>query len=146
MIAKAEYMDMYHVIGAAMTVHQILGRGLEEPVYQEALGIEFERCGIKAIPQFPIHCFYGDVKMKKFYLADYYLDGLVIELKSVENLCSEHRAQLFNYMRLTHTTRGLLINFGERSLHSERYIYNEESDDFILLTEHNYKKYITENN
>lgn len=137
---------MYHAIGAAMTVHRILGRGLEEAVYQEALGIEFEKCGIKAIPQFPIHCYYGDVKMTKFYLADFYLDGLVIELKSVEDLCSEHRAQLFNYMRLTHTIRGLLINFGERSLHSERYIYNEESDDFILLTEHNYKNYITENN
>lgn len=145
-IERQEYMDMYNVIGAAMRVHQLLGRGLEEPIYQEALGIEFEKRGIKAIPQHPIHCYYDDVKMQKFYLADFYLDGLVVELKSTEHLCSEHRAQLFNYMRLTHTNKGLLINFGERSLCSERYLYNKESDDFILLTENNYKNYIRGHN
>lgn len=136
-------MDMYYVIGAAMRVHEILGRGLEEPVYQEALSIELKRRNLNAIAQYPIECYYDGVKMEKKYFADFYFNGIVIELKSVEKICSEHRAQLFNYMRLTHTKRGLLINFAGKSLYSERYLYSEFDDDFILLTEDNYKDYVT---
>lgn len=141
-ISSREYMEMYNVIGAAMRVHEVLGRGLEELVYQEALGIEFKKRGIEAKPQYPIHCYYDGIMMEKKYVADYYYNNLVIELKSTEELCAEHRAQLFNYMRLTHTKRGVLINFGEKKLHAERFVYNNDNDDFILLTRHNYRDYI----
>lgn len=143
LMSKEEYMDIYNVVGATMKVHKILGRGLEEPVYQEALDIEFKRQNIAAQPQYPIHCYYDGIKMEKYYLADFYYRGLVIELKSVDRICAEHRSQLFNYMRLTHTYRGVLINFADRSLYSERYLYNDSTDDFILLTEQNYKVYIS---
>lgn len=144
MISRDEYLDIYNVIGAAMKVHSILGRALEEAVYQEALGIEFERRNIDAQSQYPIHCYYDGVKMKKFYIADFFYRGMIIELKSVSMICSEHRAQLFNYMRLTHTNRGILINFADCSLYAERYIYDEHSDDFVLITEDNYKSLVAD--
>jgi GxxExxY protein len=87
-------------------------------------------------------CYYKQREMKKHYIADFYYKGIIIELKSIEKLCSEHRAQLINYMRISRQNKGLLINFGEKSLRTERYIYNEENDDFILLTQKNYKNYI----
>ena len=87
---------------------------------------------------------YKDVLMEKKYYADFYYEGLIIELKSVEEICSDHRAQLFNYMRITGCCRGLLLNFGEKFLRSERYLYIPEDDDFVLLMQDNYMEYITQ--
>ena len=70
--------------------------------------------------------------------------GIVVEMKSVDSITSEHRAQLFNYMRISDHKRGLLLNFGEKRLRAERYLYLPEDDDFILLTQENYKDYIDE--
>jgi hypothetical protein len=67
-----------------------------------------------------------------------------VELKSVEEVSSDHRAQLFNYMRITGKERGLLFNFGEKSLHTERYLYLPEEDDFVLLNQDNYKSFVSE--
>lgn len=141
-ISRQEYMNMFNVIGAAMKVHNVLGKGLAEAVYQEALGIQFERDGIAAEAQRQIPCWYGNVRMKTYFMVDYYYDGIMIELKSVEQVLAEHRSQLFNYMRLTHTCKGLLINFGEVSLHAERYIYQPDVDDFALLFQSNLKLYV----
>lgn len=54
--------------------------------------------------------------------------NICIELKSVDELTSAHRAQLFNYLRLTRMPLGLLINFGAESLEGERYAYIEEKN------------------
>ena len=58
---------------------------------------------------------------------------IIVELKSVKELLPAHRAQLFNYMRLTKKPIGLLINFGQPSLQSERYAYIEETNECVLL-------------
>ena len=63
-------------------------------------------------------------------------------MKAIEKLGSEHRSQLFNYMRITKLDRGVLLNFCERSLRAERYLYQSDTDSFILLTQDNYKLYI----
>jgi GxxExxY protein len=144
MITKQEYLDIYDVVGAAMEVHQTLGRGMAEPIYQEALEIEMTANGFKVEREKTLLCYYKEQEMKKRYIADFFYKGIIVELKSVEKICPEHRAQLINYMRISQQTKGLLINFGERSLRAERYIYNEEDDDFILLTKNNYKDYISE--
>ena len=57
---------------------------------------------------------------------------------------SDHRAQLLNYMRISGMHRGILFNFGEKFLRSERYLYLPDDDDFVLLTQDNYRDYITE--
>ena len=146
MITKEEYLDIYDVVGAAMEVHKTLGRGMAEPLYQEALEIEMKANGLEAEREKVLLCYYKEHQMKKHYVADFYYKGIIIELQSVEQLCSEHRAQLINYMRISKQDKGLLINFGEKSLRTERYIYSHEKDDFILLTQQNYRDYIIDEN
>ena len=87
---------------------------------------------------------YKDIILEKKYYADFYYKGIIIELKSVDEVCSDHRAQLFNYMRMTGEYRGVLLNFGEKKLRAERYLYCDVDDDFVLLTQNNYKNYISE--
>lgn len=142
-MTKQEYKDIYNVVGAAMEVHSTLGRGMAEPIYQEALAIEMKKRGMIAEREKELRLHYKDVLMEKKYYADFYYEGLIIELKSVEEICSDHRAQLFNYMRITGCRRGLLLNFGEKFLRSERYLYIPEDDDFVLLMQDNYMEYIT---
>ena len=106
-MTKQEYKDIYNVVGAAMEVHSTLGRGMAEPIYQEALAIEMKKRGMIAEREKELRLQYKDVLMEKKYYADFYYEGLIIELKSVEEICSDHRAQLFNYMRITGCCRGL---------------------------------------
>ncbi len=135
---------MYDVVGAAMEVFNTLGRGMAEAVYQEALAIEFQQRGMKAEREKMLSLSYKGVPMQKTYFADFYYKGILVELKSVEEVSSDHRAQLFNYMRITGKERGLLFNFGEKSLHTERYLYLPEEDDFVLLNQDNYKSFVSE--
>ena len=143
-MTKQDYKDVYDVVGAAMEVHKTLGRGLFEPVYQEALEIEMRSRGMVPEREKQLSLYYKGVMKEKTYCSDFLYKDIIIELKSVESICSEHRAQLFNYMRITKKDRGLLINFGEKSLRAERYLYIPNDDNFILLTQENYKDFIIE--
>ena len=144
-MTKQEYMDMYNVVGAAMEVHTILGYGMAEPIYQEALAIEMKMRGMEPEREKELRLRYKDVVLEKTYFADFYYKGIIIELKSVEEIIPKHRAQLFNYLRITRLQRGILFNFGEDSLYTERYLYNPQYDDFVMLNHDNYKEYILDN-
>ena len=141
-MTKQDYIDMYNVVGAAMEVHSILGRGMAEPIYQEALAIEMKKRGMEAEREKELRLHYKDVLLDKTYFADFYYKAIIIELKSVEEISPSHRAQLFNYMRITGLHRGILFNFGEESLYTERYLYQPQYDDFVMLNHDNYKDYI----
>ena len=143
-MTKQEYKDIYDVVGAAMEVYNTLGRGMAEPIYQEALAVEMKKRGMIAEREKELRLKYKDVLLEKTYYADFYYKGIIIELKSVDEIVSDHRAQLFNYMRITGCYRGILLNFGEKYLRSERYLYIPENDDFVLLMQDNYKDYIVE--
>ena len=143
-MTKQEYKDIYEVVGAAMEVYNNLGRGMAEPIYQEALAVEMKKRGMTAEREKSLRLMYKDVLLEKTYYADFYYNGVIIELKSVEEVNSDHRAQLFNYMRITKKYRGVLLNYGEIGLRAERYLYLPEADDFVLLTQENYKDYITD--
>ncbi len=82
--------------------------------------------------------------MDKTYFADFYYKGIIIEQKSVEEISSIQRAQLFNYMRITKRHRGILFNYGEERLRTERYLYLPELDEFILLNQDNYMDYVSD--
>ena len=127
-----------------MEVHKTLGRGMEEPIYQEALAVEMNKRGMVAEREKELRLTYKDILLKKTYYADFYYQGIIIELKSVSEIISDHRAQLFNYMRITGTHRGVLLNFGEKFLRAERYLYIPDDDDFVLLMQDNYRDYIDE--
>lgn len=129
-----KYKDaVYEIIGAAMTVHRELNWGLLEPVYNEALRLELLDNGIESETEKLLPCFYKHHLMEKYYKMDLVVGDIIVELKSVKKLSSVHRAQLFNYLRLTKKPIGLLINFGQPSLQGERYAYIEKTNECILL-------------
>jgi GxxExxY protein len=115
--------ETYSIIGAAMETHKVLGCGFLEPVYQEALEVEF---GLQNIPFareviLPIH--YKGQLLQKTYIADFICyDKIVVELKSLSGLTGEHQAQVLNYLKAGNYKLGLLINFGKKSLDYKRVI------------------------
>ena len=129
-----DYKDkVYEIIGAAMEVHSVLNWGLLEAVYNEALHLELLDRGIDNEREQNLSCYYKNHLMEKRYQMDIVVGDIIIELKSVEELTSAHRAQLFNYLRLSQKSIGLLINFGQESLQGERYAYNKLTNECILL-------------
>lgn len=129
-----EYSDLvYQIIGAAMSVHSELNWGLLEPIYQEALHLELKDRDIDNEREKEIPCFYKNHKLDKKYKMDIVVDDIIVELKSCQELIPAHRAQLFNYMRLTKKPVGLLINFGCSSLQGERYGYDPDTNECHLL-------------
>ncbi|MBQ3631733.1 MAG: GxxExxY protein [Prevotella sp.] len=143
-MTKQEYKDIYDVVGAAIEVHNTLGRGMAESIYQEALAVEMKKRNMIAEREKELCLLYKGVPLEKKYFADFYYKGIIIEMKSVSEVVSDHRAQLFNYMRITGQHRGILLNFGEKYLRSERYLYLPAEDDFVLLTQDNYKNFISD--
>lgn len=114
-------------------MHRTLGSGLLEAVYSEALHLELCERGIDNAVEVELPCYYKGQLMEKRYRMDMVVGDICIEMKSVSELSSLHRAQLFNYLRLTHMPIGLLINFGGQSLEGERYGYISEFNECILL-------------
>ncbi|MBQ6769874.1 MAG: GxxExxY protein [Bacteroidales bacterium] len=126
---------MYNIIGAAMAVYNEIGYGFSEPIYQECLSII---CTEKDIPwerEKVLKMFFHGVELEKTYKADFVCyDNVIVELKAVSELIGEHRAQLFNYMKITNSHFGILINFGEpQRLHAEKYMYNDLTNKFDLI-------------
>ena len=116
-----------------MEVHCELNWGLLEPVYNEALHLELLDRGIENEREQQVPCYYKNHQLEKHYQLDIVVGDVIVELKSVSELNSSHRAQLFNYLRLTKKPIGLLINFGQESLQGERYAYYEETNECVLL-------------
>ena len=141
-MTREEYKDIYDVIGAAQEVHSTLGRGMHERIYQEALAVEMKQRGMDFEREKHLHLTYKGINLDMTYIADFYYKGIIIEPKSLESIGGDNRAQLFNYMRITDHNRGILLNFGEKHLRAERYLFNPEEDNFVLLTQENYKFYI----
>ena len=129
-----DYKDtVYKIIGSAMKVHDELGWGLLEPIYNEALHLELLDQGIDNEREEHLPCFYKHHQLEKYYQMDLVVGDIIVELKSVSELTSAHRAQLFNYLRLTKKPIGLLINFGQSYLQGERYAYCEYTNECLLL-------------
>ena len=130
-----EYADLiYDIIGAAHEVHNELRSGLSEAIYEEALCVELSEMGIEAAHQVELPVFYKGYQLEKHYRLDIVVeDDIIIELKAVDKILSEHRAQLFNYLRITKKPIGLLLNFG-KSVYVEKYIYDADTNDVSLFS------------
>jgi GxxExxY protein len=100
-------------MGAAFEVHNQLGGGLLEEIYQQALEIELELRNIPFQSHPELAVFYKERQLAKRYIPDLVVyEGVVAELKAVSSLVPDHEAQLINYMRISRSTVGYLINFG----------------------------------
>src|SRR5689334_11790154 len=106
----------YKLMGAAFEVYNQLGYGMAEEIYQQSLEIELELRGIPYCSKQQLPVFYKERKLATFYVPDLFVyEGIVVELKALTDLISEHEAQLFNYMRVSRQAVGYLINFGHKS-------------------------------
>ena len=111
------------IIKAAYKVHNVLGFGFLEKVYQNALMIELKRMGLNIGTEVPITVYYEDEIVGQ-YLADLIVENKVIlELKAVKELAEIHEVQLVNYLKATGIEVGLLINFGH-SVHVKRKVFD----------------------
>ena len=100
------------IIGCAIEVHKLLGPGLLESAYEECLVYELSRAGLKAERQKPVPVIYKEIHLECGYRIDILVEDLVIiELKTVENFCPVHEAQILTYMKFAQKRTGLLLNF-----------------------------------
>ena len=105
--------EVYGIVGAAMEVYYVLGRGFSEPVYQEALEIEFRMRGIPFQPQDEVLIFYKGQSLRKKYVPDFICyKEIIIELKALNGVSGREVSQLLHYLKATKFHLGLLINFG----------------------------------
>lgn len=101
------------IIACAYKVHNTLGSGFLEKVYENAMVIELGKVGLKVEPQARIKVWYEGQSVGNYYADLLVEDRVIIELKAVVALCQEHEVQLVNYLVATQINTGLLINFGE---------------------------------
>ncbi|HKZ01569.1 MAG TPA: GxxExxY protein [Pyrinomonadaceae bacterium] len=100
------------IIGCAYKVHNALGAGFLERVYENALQIELSKVGIIAKQQELISVWY-DGHVVGDYQPDLWIaEQLIVEVKAVQTLLKEHEVKLVHYLTATHVDNGLLINFG----------------------------------
>ena len=124
--------ETYAIIGAAMEVHRTLGPGFHEAVYHESLCREFTALGIPYLAEVPFKICYKGRLLDAAYRADLIcFDKIVVELKALREIGSLELGQLVNYLKASGCERGLLLNFGERSLRFKRCIDSLKSTNGI---------------
>lgn len=107
----------YRMIGAAMAVHNALGPGYKEEVYERALAAELRQQSITVQQQHEVPVLHADVQVALFFLDLWVEECVVVEVKALSHqLTNDERAQVINYLKATGAPVGLLINFGRRRL------------------------------
>lgn len=122
MKTKNEIQDevTYKIIGCAMNVHSVLGNGFQEVIYQRALAIAMKREGLIFEREVEMPVFYDNVNIGS-RRVDFLVDKeVLVELKALVQLEDVHLAQGLNYLVAYKLDKGILLNFGGRSLEVKR--------------------------
>jgi GxxExxY protein len=107
----------YVIRGSIFRIHNRLGPGLLESVYESVLAYELEKEGLKVKNQVGLPLVYDDCRMETGYRVDLLVEGkVIIEIKSVENLMEVHHKQLLTYLKLSGLKLGLLVNFNSAEI------------------------------
>ena len=118
---KYKYSDITQkIIGCAMKVHNTLGNGFQEVIYQRCLAIEMEKQGLGFIREQEQPIYYEGVHVGTRRVDFFVEDKVLLELKAVIQLENVHLAQAINYLEAFNLEIGLLINFGATSLQFKR--------------------------
>ena len=105
-----------------MRVHRELGCGFLEKVYQEALEHEFIAEGVPFQREAKLKIYYRGIPLQQEYIADFvYYGKIIVELKAISKMSDVEKAQVINYLKATGYKLGILANFGETSLKTERF-------------------------
>jgi GxxExxY protein len=101
-----------NILDACLKIHNELGPGLFESVYEQVLFYELNKRSLSVQKQKPIPVIYDDIKFEDGFRADLIVNGLVIvEIKSVDLLSPVHYKQLHTYLKLSNIRDGVLVNF-----------------------------------
>jgi len=112
------------VIGGSFRVHNALGCGFLEKVYENALTHELRKTGLKVVQQAPLTVTYDGIVVGD-YSADLYVESrLVLELKTTKGINDIHLAQTLNYLRATDHRVALIFNFARPRLEFKRVVNN----------------------
>ncbi len=125
MTADLKDRQTHAIIGAAIEVHRQLGPRFLEAVYHQALAIEFSARAISFVQEAELPVYYKGELLACSYRADFVCyDEVIVELKALKAITGVEEAQVLNYLKATGFTRGLLLNFGRRSLEFKRLIFS----------------------
>ena len=115
--------ESYKIVGALMAVHNELGCGFLESVYQESLEMELKAQDIPFEREKEFDIYYRGVKLSKTFVADFVCyDKIIVELKAVDTILPEFEAQTLNYMKITKYKLGIIANFGKPRLETKRLV------------------------
>lgn len=112
----------YRVMECAYEVHNVLGPGFPETIYEEAMVRELKRRQISHETQKRVEVSYKGEKIGEFRLDLIIENKVILELKAVGELSKLFEAQLYSYLKATQLKLGILINFGSRRVESRRVV------------------------
>ncbi|MES2557101.1 MAG: GxxExxY protein [Bacteroidota bacterium] len=116
-------LESYKIIGACMEVHNNLGKGFLEIVYKDALEYEFKKQNIpfKREQEFSVN--YKDTVLPHKFYADFVVwDKIILEVKNVLLLNDNHLEQTMNYLAVSDSRLGIVVNFREKNLEYKRIV------------------------
>jgi GxxExxY protein len=117
------YKDLTkEILDSAFKVHNALGCGLLEKIYENALAWDLELKELRTVSQQSFKVFYCEKEVGLYYADLVVKDKVIVEVKAVEKIDDIHRAQLLNYLRISGLRVGLLINFARPRVEYERLI------------------------
>ncbi len=118
--------ETYQIIGCCMEVYNELGHGFSEIVYKDALEHEFRKNGVLFEREVQYQVKYKDIILPHHFYADFVVfDSIILEIKAVSDLTDQHFAQTINYLAVSGTEVGLLVNFQRSKLQYKRVILTE---------------------
>ena len=121
--------ETHKIIGCAMEVHNELGPGFLEAVYQEALELEFQMQGVPYLRETRLQLQYKGHPLKKTYKPDFFcFNKIIVELKASAGLTSDDLAQGLNYLKAAKVQLGLLLNFGKERLEFKRMVWSRDAN------------------
>lgn len=112
----------FEILSAAFDVHNTLGVGFLEKVYENALNYELKKRKLDVELQKEIPVYYKGALVGTYYADILVNNEVIVELKSVDVLTKTHEAQLLNYLKATGKQLGLLINFGKSRVEHKRFV------------------------
>jgi len=132
LVTDAPYHELcYRIIGAAMDVHNRLGPGHKESVYQDGLTLRLQEMGLACVAEKPVEIYLDDVTVGLLYVDHLVEDAVVVEEKALSHmLTDEEVAQVITYLAALDKPVGLLLNFGRRRLEYRRIFRPRRIDDW----------------